>query len=125
MKKKVLIVDDDADLREMAVSVLSRTYAVSEAGGREEAIRALERERPDLVILDVMMDTVSTGFNLAREIKKQSAPPRILMLTSVDEETRIDFRSEAGNPDWLPVDGYVIKPVTPKTLLEKVGALLS
>ncbi len=123
--KKVLIVDDDADLREMAVSVLSRSYVVSEAGGREEAIRALERERPDLVILDVMMDTVSTGFNLAREIKKQSAPPRILMLTSVDKETKIDFGSEAGNPDWLPVDGYVIKPVTPKKLLEKVGALLS
>jgi DNA-binding response OmpR family regulator len=125
MKKKVLIVDDDADLREIAVSVLSRTYSVSEAGGREEAMRALEKERPDLVILDVMMDTMSTGFDLAREIKRQSVPPKILMLTNVDKETRIDFKSEAGNPDWLPVDDYLTKPVTSRTLLEKVGALLS
>lgn len=125
MKRKVLIVDDDADFREVAASVLSGTYAVSEAGGREEAIRALETERPDLVILDVMMESMSSGFDLAREIKKRPDPPRILMLTSIDRETRIDFRSEAGNPDWLPVDDYLVKPVKPETLLEKVGALLS
>ena len=70
-----------------------------------------------------MMESVSAGFELAREIKKAANPPKILMLTGVDKEVNIDFKAEAGNADWLPVDDYLTKPVVPKTLIEKVQLL--
>ena len=123
--KKVLIVDDDADIRDAIAAVLKGSYELQQAGTRAAAAQAFTKYKPDLVILDVMMDTMSTGFELAREMKKVTAASKILMLTSVDEKTSIDFKSEAGNADWLPVDDYLAKPVVPKTLLEKVKKLLS
>jgi two-component system, OmpR family, response regulator ResD len=122
--KKILIVDDDADIREIIVSVLSGKYELRQAGGKKEAVKTFDEFKPDLVILDVMMDTMTTGFELAREFKKGGAAPTILLLTSVDKETDIDFKAEAGNLEWLPVDGYLTKPLVPKVLLEKVKALL-
>ena len=122
--EKILIVDDDADIREIITSVLSGKYELKQAGGKDPAKKALKEFNPDLVILDVMMDTMTTGFELAREMKNRSPRPKILLLTSVDKESNIDFKSEAGNPAWLPVDGYLTKPLVPKVLLAKVKALL-
>jgi DNA-binding response OmpR family regulator len=122
--KKILIVDDDPDIRDAIATVLNGPYQIEEAGSGDEAKMRLGSFQPDLVILDVMMETNSTGFDLARRIKKLSAPPKILMLTGVDKEMNIDFKAEAGNPDWLPVDDYLTKPVMPKSLTEKVRALI-
>ncbi|HEQ72511.1 MAG TPA: response regulator [Spirochaetia bacterium] len=125
--KKILLIDDDADLRDAVKTVLESSYMISEAGGKDQARAALKKETPDLVILDVMMETTSTGFELAREIKNDPASKniKILMLTSVDDVTHIDFKSEAGNADWLPVDDYLTKPIEPKLLLEKVNNLIT
>jgi DNA-binding response OmpR family regulator len=124
--KKILIVDDDADLREAIRTVLQNRYEMKEAGGRDEALQALSGFHPDLIILDVMMDTTSTGFELARELRadKRVANVKILMLTSVDEVTNIDFKSAAGDEEWLPVDDYMTKPLEPKLLISKVETLL-
>jgi DNA-binding response OmpR family regulator len=122
--KKILIVDDDPDIRDAIATVLKTAYQIEEAGSGTEALKQLSTFTPDLVILDVMMETNSTGFDLARQIKKIPAPPKILMLTGVDKEMNIDYKAEAGNPDWLPVDDYLIKPVMPKSLTEKVSALI-
>jgi DNA-binding response OmpR family regulator len=124
--KKILIVDDDADLREAITTVLQNRYEMKEAGGRDEALQALSGFHPDLIILDVMMDTTSTGFELARELRadKRVANVKILMLTSVDEVTNIDFKSAAGDEEWLPVDDYMTKPLEPKLLISKVETLL-
>lgn len=123
--KKILIVDDDEDLRDAIKMVLAGKYDVKEAGTKAEAQNALKSFTPDLVILDVMMDTNSTGFELSREIKSALPSTKVLMLTGVDKAMNIDFKAEAGNPDWLPCDDYLSKPVVPKTLLEKVTALVS
>jgi len=124
--KKILIVDDDADLREAIKTVLQNRYEMKEAGGKEEVLQVLSGFRPDLIILDVMMDTTSTGFELARELRsdKRIATTKILMLTSVDEVTNIDFKSAAGDEEWLPVDDYMTKPLEPKLLISKVETLL-
>ena len=122
--KKILVVDDDADIRDAIITVLSKNYECQEASSRAAAKEVLAGFSPDLVILDVMMETISSGFDLAREIRKKAAASKVLMLTGVDKETNIDFKSEAGNPDWLPVDGYLAKPLAPKTLTEKVKALI-
>jgi DNA-binding response OmpR family regulator len=122
--KKILVVDDDADIREAIIAVLSKEYECKEADGGASARNALSTFAPDLLILDVMMESMSTGFDLARQVRKQSPLSKILMLTGVDKEVNIDFKSEAGNPDWLPVDAYLSKPVVPKVLAEKVKALI-
>jgi two-component system, OmpR family, response regulator len=122
--KKILIVDDDADLRDAIKLVLAGKFEIKEAGNKADTLAAFKGFKPDLGILDVMMETTSTGFELSREIKGASPKTKILMLTGVDQVMNIDFKSEAGNPDWLPCDDYVSKPVVPKTLLEKVNALL-
>jgi DNA-binding response OmpR family regulator len=122
--KKILVVDDDPDIRDAIATVLKTAYQIEKAGSGTEALKQLSTFTPDLVILDVMMETNSTGFDLARQIKKQPSPPKILMLTGVDKEMNIDYKAESGNADWLPVDDYLTKPVVPKTLLEKIGALI-
>lgn len=123
--KKILIVDDDGDLRDAIKLVLTGKYDVKEAGNKPEAQLTFKSFKPDLVVLDVMMETNSAGFELAREMKAASPASKILMLTGVDQAMNIDFKSEAGDPDWLPCDDYLSKPVVPKSLLEKVTALLS
>ncbi len=124
--KKILIIDDDADLRFMMKTVLSSKYELREAGGKKEGQSALKAFSPDVVILDVMMETDSAGFELAREIKsdKNHKGVKILMVTNIDKKAHLDFKSEAGNPNWLPVDDYIVKPLEPQTLLSKVAKLV-
>jgi CheY-like chemotaxis protein len=125
--KKILIVDDDKDLREVMRTVLEKQYTVQEAGNAKEGLAAAIKFSPDLILLDVMMETLSAGFDLARELKtsKKTKQAKILMITNVDKAMKIDYQSETGDTSWLPVDEYVVKPVDPKMLLAKVQKLLS
>lgn len=122
--KKILVIDDDADIREIVKTILEDSYELREAASRGEGTAALQEFAPDLVVLDVMMERHDSGFELAREIKAAGAGPKILMLTNVDNEMNMDFKSTAGDPDWLPVDDYLVKPVTASEFLPKVEALL-
>ncbi len=124
--KKILIIDDDAALREVMKTVLAGPYNLREAGTKADGLALMATFKPDLVILDVMMESLNSGFEAAREIKADGKfrNVKILMITNVDRETRIDYKSEAGDASWLPVDDYVLKPVDPKTLLAKVQKLL-
>jgi CheY-like chemotaxis protein len=125
--KKILIVDDDPDLRDAIKTVLQNKYELKEAGSKNEVFQVLSGFKPDLIILDVMMDTTSTGFELSRELRnnENTGGAKILMLTSVDEVTNIDFKSAAGDQEWLPVDDYMTKPLEPKLLISKVEGLLA
>jgi CheY-like chemotaxis protein len=124
--KKILIIDDDADLRDAMKIILGSSYELREAGSRTAALETLKSYVPDLVLLDVMMESNNAGFELAREIRNNSKLKnvKILMITNVDNEMKMDFKKEAGDKDWLPVDDYIVKPVEPKTLVSKVGKLL-
>lgn len=124
--KKILLVDDDADLRDAMKTVLGDRFEIREADGKQAALETARAFKPDLMILDVMMETTSTGFELAREIKQDSqfSAAKILMLTSVDSVMNIDFKREAGDKEWLPVDDYITKPLEPRLLLEKVNNLI-
>jgi len=79
------------------------------------------------VLLDVMMETLSAGFDLARELRsgKKTGHAKIMMITNVDKTMKIDYQSEKGDSSWLPADEYLVKPVDPKALLAKVRKLLS
>ena len=125
---RVLIIDDDPDITEaMSVVLTNKGYTVDSAGDSSEGKEKLEAERPDLIILDVMMRTSQEGFELSRQLKGSAEYKDIpiLMLTAVKDKTGLDFKSTAGDESWLPVEGFLDKPVKPEVLLEKVASLLS
>jgi len=123
----ILIVDDDPDITEaMKIVLEGKGYTVVAANSSKEAMKQIENSKPSLIILDVMMESMQEGFITSRELKKnpnyRDIP--ILMLTAIKDKTGIDFKPEAGDESWLPVDDFLDKPVKPDVLLEKVGELL-
>lgn len=126
-KVKILIIDDDPDIVEaMKVVLESKNYQVSSAKNGEEGLKKAKLEKPHLIILDVMMEAVDRGFDVARDLKKDKnyKDIPILMLTAIKERTGLGFEKEAGDPDWLPVDDYCDKPLNPDQLISKVESLL-
>ncbi|MGE5280112.1 MAG: response regulator [Deltaproteobacteria bacterium] len=125
---RILIIDDDPDIVEsMKVVLESKNYVVRCAPSGEKGLKEVGIERPDLVILDIMMETGDKGFDVARRLKGDAAfkDIPILMLTAIKERTGFGFEKEAGDPDWLPVDDYCDKPLKPAELIAKVEKLLS
>ncbi|MDH4202610.1 MAG: response regulator [Phycisphaerae bacterium] len=125
--QKILIVDDDPDITYTMQMILeSHGYQVDSAVNSTTAKSRMEQEKPDLIILDVMMDTMHEGFDFDRELKHHPEYKDIpvLMLTAVKERFGLDFKPEAGNQEWLPVEEFLDKPVKPTVLLEKVEKLL-
>ena len=124
---KILIIDDDPDITEaMRIILENKGYEVRNALDSSTGMDRLKEARPDLIILDVMMRTSQEGFELSRELKHnvQYKEIRILMLTGVLQKTGLDFKPAAGDESWLPVEGFLDKPVKPEVLLEKVEGLL-
>ncbi|MBL7067939.1 MAG: response regulator [Candidatus Marinimicrobia bacterium] len=117
MSHKILIVDDDIDLVEVLRIVLeSHGYDVIDAQDGNRGFRLIEKEKPDLIILDVMMRTEDEGFYIAEKIRSQPdiANIPIIMLTAVCQQTGYQYKK---NDDVLPVDEFIEKPVMPNTLI--------
>ena len=124
---RILIIDDDPDITEaMKVVLENKGYQVASAAGGADGLERMKQEKPDLVILDVMMSTSSEGFVISREIKSDPDLKKIpiLMVTAAKERTGIDFEAASGDETWLPVEAYLDKPVKPDVLVQKVGELL-
>ena len=115
-RKRILLADDDATFVEAVTTILSTQYEVTTAKNGTEALEEVARERPDLIVLDVMMDHLSEGFDVARKLKGDPATREIpvVMLTGVDEV--YDYRMEVGE-SYVPHDRYLEKPVRPADLL--------
>jgi len=125
---KIMIVDDDPDYINVVKTILEREqYTVVTAGDKTEGMEKIRTEKPDLAILDVMMNAWQDGFEMSRQLKKdpQFKNMPVLMLTAVENRTGIGFKSTAGDPTWLPVDVFLDKPVEPEILLSEVKKLLS
>ncbi len=121
---KILLVDDDPDLVEATSIVLRTKYEVITATEGDEGIRKAKEEKPDLIILDVIMP-VKDGFTAAEQLKKdpQLSEIPIIMLTSYAErkgETNIP----ASKGMMLEAEDYIEKPVKPDELLKRVEDLL-
>jgi len=126
-KRKILIVDDDPDILAAIGAVLeARNYEIATARDGEEGLARLKKEKPDLMILDLLMPR-KDGFAVCKELKdprwsKYSDMP-ILILTSVREEvSRRRYELETGLS--LDVDDYVEKPIDPFMLVARVENLL-
>ena len=126
MAKKVLVIDDDSDFVESIVNLLeARGYAVSSASNGKDGVQKAKTEKPDVVLLDVMMTTKDEGFNVARELHgiEGLANTPVIMVTGVRKEMNLPFGFE---PDetWLPVRQILEKPVKPEVLLNAVADAL-
>ncbi len=133
MAKKILIVDDDKDLVASLEQVLAANgYAVASAFSGAEGLKALEAEKPDLVILDVMMETDTAGFEVADRIRSRRPTSKyrafrdvpIIILTAIDQVTNSRFSMDPRDSFLPGVDGFLTKPVDLDELLEKVSLRL-
>ena len=122
MQKKIIIIDDDIDLVEaMRLTLENAGFHVLDAQDGEKGIEKVKSERPDLVILDVMMDTQDEGFHVAYQIRAEEslAGLPIIMLTAVGQETGFSFDKDR-DEGFLPVNEFLEKPVNPEKLIELV-----
>jgi DNA-binding response OmpR family regulator len=127
MTKKILVVDDDPDILDAVTMILeSQNYKVVTARDGIEALANLKAEKPDMMILDLLMPKMD-GWAVCKELQdprwsKYRGIP-ILILTSVREEaSRRRYELETGLE--LDVDDYVEKPFSPDILLERVERLI-
>jgi CheY-like chemotaxis protein len=124
-RRTVLLVDDDIDFIAINKSILQRAgYRVITASSGEEGLAMAVAERPDLVVLDVMMEEATEGFDLARRLRANPDLEgiRIALLTSINRQFRpLSF---APDPSWLPVDLFLEKPLAPEDLLRRVEDII-
>jgi len=125
---KILVVDDDPDIIKATKRVLeARNYQVITALNGEECLERIREERPDLIIMDLLMPKLD-GFGVCRELRENSeyaeySDTPILIATAVREEaSRRRYELETGID--LNVDDYVEKPTRPLDLLHRVEKLL-
>ena len=126
MEKKILLVDDEVDFVEITkVALESKGYQVVVAYDGKEALNMVQKEKPDLIILDVMMATKTEGFDVSREIRKQKEFQNtpIIMLTAIRERMDVKWKIQP-DKEWLPVTEFVEKPIPPEKLIEKIEEML-
>ena len=121
-KKTILIIDDDIDLVEIIrVTLENENYEVIDAQNGDRGVAMAKERTPDLIFLDVMMSKVDEGFQVAYELRGDAATKDIpiLMMTAVVDQTGFDFNPEK-DADFLPVDEFLEKPVSPRKLVDMV-----
>ncbi|MDO8473013.1 MAG: response regulator [Dehalococcoidia bacterium] len=120
-RAKVLLIDDDPDFIESTRMVLQSKYDVITASGGEEGLKKARIERPNVILLDIIMP-LTDGFTIAESIKKdpQLAKTPILMLTSFSERVG-ESTIPVSRGYTLEAEDYISKPVKPDELLRRVG----
>ena len=119
--KRVLIVEDQADIRKLIRMTLEfEPYEIHEAGNGTEGLRLAVDVQPDLILLDVMMPGELDGLQVCQQIKSdpRTAEIRVVLLTARGQTQDRDAGQEAG------ADEYLIKPFSPLQLIETIERLL-
>jgi len=131
-KPRVLVIDDDLDLVEsIRITLEANEYEVYSAENGTEGLRLIKDIHPDLIILDVMMDTITEGFQVSYQLRSQDPKSEyraysnvpILMLTGISQKTHMKFSPQT-DEDYLPVDEFIEKPIRLEALLEKVKKMI-
>jgi len=125
---KILTIDDDANLQAVLKNVLeSKDYQVVQASEGEEGLQKVIDEKPDLIILDVIMPG-KTGFDVCRQLKTDekyyffSQIPVLMLTVYPDEREQANLSMREGMP--METEDYMHKPIDPKELLSRVETLL-
>ncbi len=132
-KESVLVIDDDSQMVEFVRRVLeAHSYQVHSAPSAEKGLKKVKELSPDLIILDVMLETKGEGFWTAQKLKSTDAHSEyrayshipILMLTAINSKMKFRYSPETDG-EYLPVEDFVEKPVEPSELVKKVKNLLT
>ena len=116
--ERILVVEDEEAIRELIQYNLEREgFRSTLVGTGEEAIQLAKSDRPDLILLDLMLPGVD-GLEVCRAVKRESEDIPIIMLTAKDDETDIVTGLELG------ADDYITKPFSPKVLVSRVKTVL-
>jgi two-component system alkaline phosphatase synthesis response regulator PhoP len=125
--KSILVADDDSDyLFQLSFHLQKAGYSVITADSQKEAEKIIQREKPDLAILDLMMENEDSGFILSHKLKKKYPDVPIIIATAVSSETGITFglKSEE-DKHWIKADLYLEKGIRPEQLLNEIKKLLN
>ena len=127
---KILVIEDDSDMvAAIRMPLEANGYDVLAASTGEEGLQKVKEVEPDLIILDVMMETTTAGFQVSLQLRSPDPQSEyaayshvpILILTAIHTTTSLRFGPDEA---YLPVDDFVDKPIDPDVLLEKVRALI-
>jgi DNA-binding response OmpR family regulator len=115
-RKKILVIEDDSDCRDLISLILEDDYAISTVADGEEAMKAIERDTPDIVLLDIMIPRID-GWEVLRRIRSDDRYKNLVVLavTALASEESRQRAIREGATD------YVIKPFDPEELLEVVA----
>lgn len=132
---RILLVDDDKDLVHILRIVLAgQGYQVLAAHTPADGLALADAERPDLLVLDVMMPDATEGFHLVWNLRQMEEAyfrrVPIIMLTAIHRQTPLRFYPDSPDGtyaagEYLPVQGFVDKPVEPDELLKEVARVLA
>ncbi len=129
-KAKILIIDDDPDFLKLTSLILkSGSYSVVTADNPKEGKEMLFIEKPDLILLDIMMDSIFDGFSLCHDIKtskeyEELRDTPIIFVSAVKEKTGSRYTFDASEQGLVGPDDYLDKPVQPDDLLARIEKLL-
>ena len=113
----IAIIDDDPDILDASSLVLrAKGYEVITADNPDDGFKIVMERKPDLIILDVMMDEPDDGFFLAQKLRRKKFNGPIIMYTSVSKSIGMEF----GASEIVPVDDFIEKPIAPDVLVDKV-----
>lgn len=118
--KKILVIDDNAEIRKLIKASLGSKYQFSEADSAADASIRLEQERPDLILLDIMMPGIN-GLDWCKLIRRwyQYNDIKIILVSALNQQHEIMEGLQAG------ADGYITKPFSPSHLLSEIERVLT
>jgi CheY-like chemotaxis protein len=124
---KVLIVDDDPDFHDIVRAILEPAgYCTVSAYSEQEGLDRARREKPDAILLDIIMGSSTAGFEFCREARRDPQIKHTPIVGISAIEQRIGLHHPPGpDPEFFPVDGYLRKPVAPELLFAELRKLLS
>ncbi len=125
--KKTLIVDDDVDfISANKVALESMGFDVVTATDSKQGVEFAQSEDPDIIILDLMMERLYSGFSVVESLRAHEATAHIpiIMVSAVTTDTGFRVDAEGKAPAWLEVVEFINKPVDPVELARKVASIL-
>lgn len=126
-RKKILIIDDDPSFLEICSAILEESdYQVDTASSSKEGLEKLVSERPDLLLLDIMMATMDEGLSFATYMRQREDLSKIpIMIVSAQPDAEKGYqRSVDKEMDWISADMFMEKPINPQDLLHNVRLLI-
>lgn len=121
---KILVIDDDPDFIKITRTILqSQNYQVMTAANGEKGLEVMRKEKPDLVLLDIMMSYILDGLDARRQMAadKDLKDIPVIMITSLTGER---VRSELPSDEYIPASEWIHKPIDPDKLLVQVKKAL-